>query len=342
SSLNFTKGSETIAITLSSGTGGVTIYGKNATFGDITAETNKSVILSFNVSDHTDGTYSTTFNLTSSNGQPISNYSVTLELVIDSGLDISMTHSSVDKLYPGNTTTFELDVSYRDGTPVTGMNLSNISALDMIYGTSSASVLSSLNNFTEKSPGTYLLNLTLPTAMVGGNLSLSITLSEDSYTGSKSKDIQVYGQHLSSIAWTSGKAPANIDVYTFTGYDIYGITIVNNGLEPSGTLTATLATCGSSYLEIFGDAEKTISSIPAGGTGIVSWEVDPIANRSSCAVTVSVTGGKFWFDATSASLSKTIQITNSQQTVVNDDETTENMPQALSTCDVSMCDYDEK
>ncbi|MEA2003997.1 MAG: hypothetical protein U9O53_03480, partial [archaeon] len=346
SSLNFTKGSENITITLTKGTDGVTVDENNATFDAIGIGQNESVILSFNVSDHTDGTYSTTFDLTSSNGQPISNYSVTLELVIDSGLDISMTHPSVDKLYPGNTTTFELDVSYRDGTPVTSMNLSNISALTILYGTSSASILSSLNNFTEEpsGSGTYLLNLTLPAAMVGGNLSLGITISADNYAGSKDKDIQVYSPHLSSPAWTSGKSPADIDIYTFgTGYDIYGITIVNNGLEPSGTLTATLETCDSSYLKIFGDAAKTISSIPAGGTGTVSWEVDPIANKSSCAVTVSVTGGKFWFNATSASSPpETIKLTSSQPTVVNDDETTENTPQTLSTCDVSMCDYDEK
>ncbi|MCK4928007.1 MAG: calcium-binding EGF-like domain-containing protein, partial [Candidatus Aenigmarchaeota archaeon] len=112
----------------------------------------------------------------------------------------------------------------------------------------------------------------------------------------------------------------------------------------SGTLTATLTTCGASYLAIVDDAAQTISSIPAGSTGYARWRVDPIANNTGCTVTVTVTGGKFWFSETSASLSKTIDITNSQAVVPVEEEEAaeESTPQVLSTCDVNECDSDEK
>ncbi|MEA3229522.1 MAG: hypothetical protein U9P44_01280, partial [archaeon] len=349
SSLNFTKDNETITITLTNGTDDVIISGKNISFSNIPAETNKSIILKFNVSNHTDGTYSTTFSLTSSDGQPISNYSVNLQLVIDSTLDISMTHSSVAELYPGNTTTFEIDAKYRDGAPVTGLNSSNISALYLKNGASQEDIKLYLNNFTETiTPGTYLLNLTLPLSMVGGNLQLGVTLSTGIYSGIYEEGIKVYGQYLSSPVWTSGKAPSNIDIRTFgSGYDTYGISITNNGFRSSGELTATLTTCSSSYLSIVGGQTKTIASIPAGSTGTASWSVDPSTNRSDgCAVTVTVTGGLFWFSQASSSVSKTIDITDTTPATETQDpsEDDEDTPTTLfsSPCDVTMCDYDEK
>ncbi|MCK5234777.1 MAG: hypothetical protein KAJ88_02950, partial [Candidatus Aenigmarchaeota archaeon] len=254
-----------------------------------------------------------------------------------------MTHSSVPELYPGNTTTFDVDVTYRDGSPVTGLNSSNITALAIRNG-ASQSILPYLNNFTEQSPGTYLLNMTLPSSMVGGDVHLDLTVSTGTYSGTYTEDISVHATYLTTPYWTSGYNPSDINIYTFgTGYDTYNISIKNNGLEPSGTMTATLTTCGASYLAIVDDAAQTISSIPAGSTGYARWRVDPIANNTGCTVTVTVTGGKFWFSETSASLSKTIDITNPQAVVpVEEEETDEVAPSLLSTCDVSTCDYDEK
>ncbi|MCK5452139.1 MAG: hypothetical protein KAI51_01765, partial [Candidatus Aenigmarchaeota archaeon] len=244
---------------------------------------------------------------------------------------------------PGNTTTFDVDVTYRDGSPVTGLNSSNITALAIRNG-ASQSILPYLNNFTEQSPGTYLLNMTLPSSMVGGDVHLDLTVSTGTYSGTYTEDISVHATYLTTPYWTSGYNPSDINIYTFgTGYDTYNISIKNNGLEPSGTMTATLTTCGASYLAIVDDAAQTISSIPAGSTGYARWRVDPIANNTGCTVTVTVTGGKFWFSETSASLSKTIDITNPQAVVpVEEEETDEVAPSLLSTCDVSTCDYDEK
>ncbi|MBW6462161.1 MAG: hypothetical protein K0B07_03890 [DPANN group archaeon] len=344
SSLNFTNGNENITITIKNGTDGITVTGNNASFGDITANANKSLILTFNVSNHTKSiTYSTKFNITTSNGEPIDNYSVTLNLIITDTFDIKMTHPSVEKLYPGNTTTFEMDISYRDGTPVTGMKSSNLTGLAIKNG-ASQSILSSLNNFTETAtPGTYLLNITLPSNMVGGNLKLDTTVTSGNYSATYTQDLDIYAPYLSVPIWTTGKVPENINVYTFTGYDTYGITITNNGLESSGTLTATLTltTCGTSYLKIFGDAAKTIASIAPGASGTATWTVDPIANKTDCTVTATVTSGKFWFNGTTSSLSKIIDLTTTAPVTPPEEVVAATPTTLISTCDVSACDYDE-
>ncbi|MCK5593750.1 MAG: hypothetical protein KAI18_00760, partial [Candidatus Aenigmarchaeota archaeon] len=348
SSLNFTDGNENITIAITNGTDGVTVSGNNASFGDITEKTNKSLILTFNVSNHTEGTYSTTFNVTTSNGEPIENYSVTLQLIITDTLDTKMTHSSVEKLYPANTTTFEMDVSYRDGTPVTGMNSSNITALTIKDSLSNSILLSSsLNNFTETAtPGTYLLNITLPSNMVGGNLKLDTTVTSGNYSATQTEDIIVYAPYLSTPVWTSGKTPININIDTFgTGYDTYEISIANNGLEDI-TVDATLTVCSETYLDITSTDHTKSLTIPAGGSDIESWTVDPKANKTDCTVTVTVTGGKFWFNATTSSIFKMIDLTTASTVTPpadddDDESTSDPSTTSLSTCDVSACDYDE-
>ncbi|NOQ37968.1 hypothetical protein GQ472_03690, partial [archaeon] len=349
SSLNFTYENENITITLTNGTDGVTVAGNTASMGAIDAYTNKSVILSFNVSDHTkDVTYSTTFNLTTSNGEPIENYSVTLNLVITDTLDIKMTHSSVEKLYPGNTTTFEMDVSYRDGTPVTGMNSSNLTALAIKDSLSNSNSIlsSSLNNFTETAtPGTYLLNITLPGNMVGGNLKLDTTISIENYSATETENIVVYAPYLSTPTWISGKTPININIDTFgTGYATYEISITNNGLEDI-TVDATLTVCSETYLDITSTEHTKSLTIPAGSFDTKSWTVDPKANKTDCTVTVTVTGGKFWFNGTSSSIFKIIDLTTASTVTppADDDEedASSSDPTTTSTCDLSMCDFDE-
>ncbi len=349
SSLNLTTGTQDINFSIMNTTSSTTVLGTSADIGDIPAGDNRSIYLEFNVTGHTEDTYMTSMNVTSLDGEPISNYTQDIYLVLDSLVDVSISHPSLKYIYPGDKISFIVDVTYGDKTPFTGLSSDDMTYL-RIKDSTSKDITSSLDSLDEISSGTYMLNITLPDEMVGGNLTFELGLDAANLTGTAQQDIQIRSPYLKEPEWKSGKVPGDLDLDSYTGYDYYSITIDNDGLADSGEVKATLSTCSSSYISVESSKEETISSIPAGGTGTFDWKVDPKKNKSDCKIEVEVEGEYFWFDSNETSKSKRIDLSKSSTTTdeEEDDDESDSDSESMASSfgglclDDDMCDSDER
>ena len=285
---------------------------------NLVGATKRVIPINFNVSSNSTGTYTSLIKVTSNNAEPYNVQYVTLNLIISNNLLLNVSKNP-SLVHSGEIESFYLNVSYLNLSGVTGLVAENITNPRLRYDNNN---YINIEDYTleELGNGNYILNISIPSGLVGGvfGLSFAVTKNLDSvlHSGYVSYGMSVNEQHLEA-EYVNAYGPIDIDLKD-TGSVVYKVNISNVGLSNSSApITAQIIkSCSDTYMTISSPIQTISTTIEASSSRLVSWTLVPKVVKNDCEIKVNVSGGRWWSNSSDLVLVHTINISNSSVPVV--------------------------